>query len=47
MNEIARNPIRALASCLAGVAGEDLAKGASRGERGVLLYVGVSLDVPP
>jgi len=42
MNEVARNPTRAMASCLAGVAGEDLDRGASGGERGVLLYVGVS-----
>jgi len=42
MNEIARNPTRAMASCLAGVAEKDLARGASGGERGVLLYVGVS-----
>ena len=42
MNELARNPIRAMASCLAGIAGEDLARGASVGERGLLLYVGVS-----
>ena len=32
MNEITRNPIRVMASCLAGTSG---------GERGVLLYVGV------
>jgi hypothetical protein len=43
MNEIVRNPIRATASCLAGIAGEDLVRGASGGERGVLLYIGVSL----
>jgi hypothetical protein len=42
MNEIARNSIRAMASCFSGIAGEDLARGASGGERGVLLYVGVS-----
>ena len=42
MNELARIPIRAMASCLAGIPWEDLARGASGGERGVLVYVGVS-----
>jgi len=36
-----------MTSCLAGVAGEDLARGASGGERGVLLYVGVSVGCSP
>jgi hypothetical protein len=42
MNELARTPIRATASCLAGIPGDDHARRAFGGERGVLLYVGVS-----
>ena len=42
MNELAENPIRVTASCLAGIAQEDLAKGASPGEVDVPLLVGVS-----
>ena len=33
MNELARNPVRAMGFRLAGIAGEDLARGASGGER--------------